>query len=75
MTPLGTMTSATADSAPADICQAIKERTRFLITSHARPDGDSIGSQLAMAYAAAANAFQIAWAESRRAEGFPALAV
>ena len=51
MTPLGTMTSATADSAPADICQAIKERTRFLITSHARPDGDSIGSQLAMAHA------------------------
>src|SRR5688572_32773353 len=26
-------------------------RPRFLITSHARPDGDSIGSQLAMAYA------------------------
>ena len=26
-------------------------RQRFLITSHARPDGDSIGSQLAMAYA------------------------
>ncbi len=51
MTPLRTMTSATADSAPAEICQAIKERTRFLITSHARPDGDSIGSQLAMAYA------------------------
>ena len=45
------MTSATADSAPADICQAIKARTRFVITSHARPDGDSIGSQLAMAYA------------------------
>ena len=51
MTPVGTMTSANADSAPAEICQAIKERTRFLITSHARPDGDSIGSQLAMAYA------------------------
>ena len=26
-------------------------RKRFLITSHARPDGDSIGSQLAMAFA------------------------
>ena len=26
-------------------------RQRFLLTSHARPDGDSIGSQLAMAYA------------------------
>ena len=26
-------------------------RQRFLLTSHARPDGDSIGSQLAMAFA------------------------
>ena len=30
---------------------AILARKRFLITSHARPDGDSIGSQLAMAFA------------------------
>ncbi len=29
----------------------IIQRRRFLLTSHARPDGDSIGSQLAMAYA------------------------
>jgi phosphoesterase RecJ-like protein len=29
----------------------ILRRQRFLVTSHARPDGDSIGSQLAMAYA------------------------
>jgi bifunctional oligoribonuclease and PAP phosphatase NrnA len=29
----------------------ILQRRRFLITSHARPDGDSIGSQLAMAFA------------------------
>ena len=35
----------------ADIRDAILSRRRFLITSHARPDGDSIGSQLAMAYA------------------------
>jgi phosphoesterase RecJ-like protein len=34
-----------------EICDAIHSRRRFLITSHARPDGDSIGSQLAMAYA------------------------
>ena len=27
------------------------DRQRFLLTSHARPDGDSIGSQLAMAFA------------------------
>ena len=45
------MTPATTDSIPAQICEAIKARSRFLITSHARPDGDSIGSQLAMAYA------------------------
>ena len=30
---------------------AIRARQTFLITSHARPDGDSIGSQLAMAFA------------------------
>ena len=30
---------------------AILGKRRFLITSHARPDGDSIGSQLAMAFA------------------------
>ncbi len=35
----------------AEICEAILRRRRFLLTSHARPDGDSIGSQLAMAYA------------------------
>jgi phosphoesterase RecJ-like protein len=34
-----------------EIARALLERQRFLITSHARPDGDSIGSQLAMAYA------------------------
>jgi bifunctional oligoribonuclease and PAP phosphatase NrnA len=33
------------------IRDAILSRHRFLLTSHARPDGDSIGSQLAMAYA------------------------
>ena len=35
----------------APICDAIRTGQRFLLTSHARPDGDSIGSQLAMAYA------------------------
>lgn len=34
-----------------DICDHILARQSFLLTSHARPDGDSIGSQLAMAYA------------------------
>jgi len=38
-------------NAKTEICDAILSRQRFLISSHARPDGDSIGSQLAMAYA------------------------
>jgi phosphoesterase RecJ-like protein len=33
------------------IVDAIASRQRFVISSHSRPDGDSIGSQLAMAYA------------------------
>ncbi len=42
--------TATA-SAVRQICDEIRKRQRFLLTSHARPDGDSIGSQLAMAFA------------------------
>ena len=41
----------TTNDPKTQICDAIHARKRFLITSHARPDGDSIGSQLAMAYA------------------------
>jgi phosphoesterase RecJ-like protein len=33
------------------IADAIRARRRFVLSSHSRPDGDSIGSQLAMAYA------------------------
>ncbi len=33
------------------IVDAIRARHRFVISSHSRPDGDSIGSQLAAAYA------------------------
>jgi phosphoesterase RecJ-like protein len=33
------------------IVEAIGARRRFVISSHSRPDGDSIGSSLAMAYA------------------------
>jgi phosphoesterase RecJ-like protein len=33
------------------IVDAIRSRRRFVLSSHSRPDGDSIGSQLAMAYA------------------------
>jgi phosphoesterase RecJ-like protein len=35
----------------AAIRDAIRSRQRFVLSSHARPDGDAIGSQLAMAYA------------------------
>lgn len=37
--------------AVAAIAEVIRRHQRFVISSHARPDGDSIGSQLAMAYA------------------------
>jgi phosphoesterase RecJ-like protein len=33
------------------IARTLLDRQRFLISSHARPDGDSIGSSMAMAYA------------------------
>jgi len=33
------------------IVTAIRSRQRFLISSHSRPDGDSIGSSMAMAFA------------------------
>ena len=47
-----TLTNPPNDRSPfAQIRDAILARHRFLISSHARPDGDSIGSQLAMAYA------------------------
>jgi phosphoesterase RecJ-like protein len=36
------------------IVDAIRQRHRFVVSSHSRPDGDSIGSQLAFAYAARA---------------------
>ena len=47
------MTTATTSdvSARARIAQEIRKRQRFVLSSHVRPDGDAIGSQLAMAYA------------------------
>ncbi len=38
-------------SSARDVAAAILAHDAFLITSHARPDGDAIGSQLAMAFA------------------------
>jgi bifunctional oligoribonuclease and PAP phosphatase NrnA len=49
------MARSSAASAAPDVLGPIRgeihRRHSFLITSHARPDGDSIGSQLAMAFA------------------------
>ena len=46
-----TQTTMHRDPALDEILRAIASRQRFVLSSHARPDGDSIGSQLAMAYA------------------------
>ena len=42
---------AATDLEIQQIIAAIRTRRRFVISSHSRPDGDSIGSQLAMAFA------------------------
>ena len=44
-------TTATESATRAQVAEAIRARQRFVITSHMRPDGDAIGSALAMAYA------------------------
>ena len=38
-------------SSAAEVAAALRARHSFILTSHARPDGDAIGSQLALAYA------------------------
>jgi phosphoesterase RecJ-like protein len=45
------MTTATEAGTCAHAAEEIRKRRRFVIASHVRPDGDAIGSQLAMAYA------------------------
>jgi len=61
----------------ASIRDAIMARDRFLLTSHARPDGDSIGSQLAMAFALDALGKQVRIVNADPApasfDGFPGL--
>jgi bifunctional oligoribonuclease and PAP phosphatase NrnA len=44
-------TIASNQTTAADVAREIHKRQRFVITSHVRPDGDAIGSALAMAYA------------------------
>ena len=41
----------TSTDARARIADEIRKRQRFVLSSHVRPDGDAIGSQLAMAFA------------------------
>jgi phosphoesterase RecJ-like protein len=45
------MTSTTSTDMRARIAGEIRTRQRFVLSSHVRPDGDAIGSQLAMAFA------------------------
>ena len=60
------------------IVHEIHARRRFVISSHARPDGDSIGSQLAMAFALRALGKEVEIINSDRASGplltFPGVA-
>src|SRR5437867_252677 len=44
-------TTASDVTARARIADEIRRRQRFVLSSHVRPDGDAIGSQLAMAFA------------------------
>ena len=50
---MATTTASPKASSPEvqRIVDAIRARQRFVLSSHSRPDGDSIGSQLAMLYA------------------------
>jgi phosphoesterase RecJ-like protein len=45
------MTMTSAEATRTQVADAIRDRRRFVVVSHARPDGDAIGSSLAMAYA------------------------
>lgn len=45
------MTPTPTDPALQRIVDEIRHRQRFVVTSHARPDGDAIGSAMAAAYA------------------------
>jgi len=45
------MTTTTDVTVRARVADEIRRRQRFVLSSHVRPDGDAIGSQLAMAFA------------------------
>ena len=48
---LHAMTTATDTHLLLQAAEAIRSRQRFVIVSHVRPDGDAVGSQMAMAHA------------------------
>lgn len=39
------------DGPPREVLDALRARQRFVVASHARPDGDAVGSQLALTHA------------------------
>jgi phosphoesterase RecJ-like protein len=45
------MTTTSADTTAAQVAAEIRHRQRFVVVSHARPDGDAVGSCVAMALA------------------------
>ena len=45
------MTTTSTDTTLVEVADAIRARRRFVVVSHARPDGDAIGSQVAMTLA------------------------
>jgi phosphoesterase RecJ-like protein len=45
------MTTTTAETTAAHVAAEILRRQRFVVASHVRPDGDAVGSSLAMALA------------------------
>jgi bifunctional oligoribonuclease and PAP phosphatase NrnA len=51
MEPEPTMTATRADATVSEVASEIRRHQRFVLASHVRPDGDAIGSQLAMAFA------------------------
>ena len=71
------MRSLAPDAPLRGIRDEILRRQRFLLTSHARPDGDSIGSQLAMAFALDALGKQVRIVNADAApdhyQGFPGM--
>src|SRR6476469_6639005 len=46
-----------------NVVAAIRERQSFVLTSHARPDGDAIGSQMALGLALEALGKKVRWVD------------